>query len=167
MGTDENFDGNVVARKVLESEALLVASPSYLKAQGAPQQPEDLLAHDCLSLRMPHLQPRTWRLWQPSRPQEVKELDIQPKVLSNDTNSLLRAAIDGAGVMSVAVGLAAPHLAQGKLVRVLDPWITGRLAMYAAIPSRKFIPQRTRAFLDFLTDEARMRTAMALKAPRA
>lgn len=84
MGTDENFDGNVVARKVLESEALLVASPSYLKAQGAPQQPEDLLAHDCLSLRMPHLQPRTWRLWQPSRPQEVKELDIQPKVLSNE-----------------------------------------------------------------------------------
>ena len=50
------------------------------------------------------------------------------------------------------------------LVRVLAPWITGRLSMYAAVPTRKFMPQRTRVFLDFLVEETRLQTAKALQA---
>ena len=49
-------------------------------------------------------------------------------------------------------------------MRVLSPWITGRLAMYAALPSRKFIPQRTRVFLDFLLQETRQQASQALAA---
>ena len=162
MGADASFDGNVVARKILESEAILVASPQYLQERGTPKRPQDLLTHDCLSLKLPQLQSRSWQLWREEEPQSVVELDVKPKISSNSSDSLVRAAIDGAGVTAVAVGLAVPHLAQGDLVRVLAPWITGRLAMYAAIPSRKFIPRRTLAFLDFLADEARSRTARAL-----
>jgi DNA-binding transcriptional LysR family regulator len=76
----------------------------------------------------------------------------------------LRAALDGAGITSVAVDMVAPYLTRGELVRVLAPWITGRLSMYAAVPTRKFMPQRTRVFLDFLVEETRLQTAKALQA---
>ncbi|MCD2513307.1 hypothetical protein [Comamonas endophytica] len=47
---------------------------------------------------------------------------------------------------------------------MLSPWITGRLVMYAVLPSRKFIPQRTRVFLDDLTEQARAQAGTALQA---
>ena len=60
--------------------------------------------------------------------------------------------------------VAAPLIADGDLVRVLSPWITNRLTMYAALPSRKFMPQRTRVFLDYLTEQTRLGVAQALSA---
>ncbi|MEY3871256.1 MAG: hypothetical protein RLZZ296_251, partial [Pseudomonadota bacterium] len=60
--------------------------------------------------------------------------------------------------------LVAAHLTRGELVRVLSPWITGRLALYAALPSRKFIPQRTRIFLDYLVEETQLQTTKAMEA---
>ena len=51
--------------------------------------------------------------------------------------------------------LIADLLHSGELVRVLPAWITGRNTLYAALPSRKFIPARTSVFLEFLTDYTR------------
>ena len=164
LGTDESFNGDVIARKVLESEAILVASPEYLRRRGAPQQPQDLMQHDCLRLKMPHIRPRMWQMWCPDNPTQPIEIDIQPVLLVNHTDSLLRAALDGAGITSVAMDMVAPYLTRGELVRVLAPWITGRLSMYAAVPTRKFMPQRTRVFLDFLIEETRLQKAKALQA---
>jgi DNA-binding transcriptional LysR family regulator len=164
LGTDNSFDGDVVARKVIESEAILVASPDYLKRRGRLQVPEDLSRHECLRLKWPGGQPRTWRMWHPEHPEQVVEVDVQPILLANHTDTLLRATLDGAGITSVSVDLVAPHLTRGELVRVLSPWITGRLALYAALPSRKFIPQRTRIFLDYLVKETQLQSTKALEA---
>jgi len=43
----------------------------------------------------------------------------------------------------------------GTLRRVLSPWITARLALVAALPSRKYMPLRTRAFMDYLIEYSR------------
>lgn len=58
--------------------------------------------------------------------------------------------------------VVAPHLASGQLVQVLQPWTYGQLTLYAALPSRQFLPQRTRVFLDFLTEQTRLLVAKAL-----
>jgi DNA-binding transcriptional LysR family regulator len=76
----------------------------------------------------------------------------------------LRAVIDGAGIMSLSMEIAAPYLTQGTLKRVLSPWITGRVSLYAALPSRKFIPDRTRIFLEYLIEQTRLQTETALQA---
>lgn len=162
LGTDDSFDADVVARKVIESEAILVASPAYLKRQGTPQRPEDLVQHECLAQKMPNSRSRLWRMWCPEKPTQPLDIDIQPVLIANHTDSLLRATLDGTGITSVAMDIVAPYLSRGELVRVLAPWITGRLMMYAALPSRKFIPQRTRVFLDFLVEETRLQNAKAM-----
>src|SRR5690606_31265382 len=127
MGTDESFDGDIVARKIIESDAFLVASPAYLQRRGEPRSPQDLAGHDCLRLKLPQTRPRIWLLWNPEQHDESVEVEIQPVLLANHTDTLLKATLDGAGITSVSIDIAAPYLTQGELVRVLSPWITGRL----------------------------------------
>ena len=40
-------------------------------------------------------------------------------------------------------------------MRVLRQWTQGRIAVYAALPSRRFVPLRVQAFLDFITSQTR------------
>lgn len=154
LATDEGFDSNVVARRILTMEAVLVAAPSYLERQGTPRRPADLSVHQCLRLRLPGLRPNVWRLKRSGRGgEDVVDVPVQPVVWTNHNETLLRAALDGAGITSTTLEIAAPHLTKGELVRVLKPWVVGRPSIYAALPSRKFVPQRVRAFLDFMSEE--------------
>lgn len=164
IGGPEGFDADVVARLVGSSEAILVASPGYVKRKGMPQTPEELKHHDCLLLDLPHTRNGSWRLWQQTDPEQAAEVDLQPVMKANHTDTLLRATLDGAGITSVAVDIVAAYLTRGELVRVLNPWIIGRLQLYAAMPSRKFIPKRTRVFLDYLIEQTREQNRQALMA---
>ena len=164
MGVDQSFNSTVVARKVIEAEVILVASPAYLHSRGTPQAPEDLCHHDCLRLRQPGGRPRVWQMQRKAEPGTLVDIAVTPVIVANHTDTLLRATLDGAGITSVSMDIVAPYLARGELVRVLSPWTTGRLAMYAALPSRKFIPQRSRVFLDFLVEHTQLQARKAMQA---
>ena len=164
MPTDEAFDADVIARKISSTEAVLVASPAYIERKGAPATPQDLAKHEVLRLKAPGLRPRTWRLFNSARQDDPLDVAVEPGLWINHTDTLLRAALDGAGITSVAVDLVAPYLTRGELVRVLRPWITGRLSLYAALPSRKFLPERTRVFLEYLTEQTRIEVNSAMQA---
>ena len=164
LATDESFNADVIARKVIDSEAILVAAPAYVQRRGLPATPQALAQHDCLRLKTPNGRSRWWRLWRPGQPEQSEEVEIAPVLLANHADTLLRAALDGVGIAAVTLDLVAPYLMRGELVRVLSPWVTGRLTLYAALPSRKFIPQRTRVFLDYLLEQTREMSARALSA---
>lgn len=164
MGVDQSFNSAVVARKVIEAEVILVASPAYLHSRGTPQAPEDLCHHACLRLRQSGGRPRFWQMQRKGQPATVVDIAVTPVIVANHTDTLLRATLDGAGITSVSMDIVAPYLARGELVRVLSPWTTGRLAMYAALPSRKFIPQRSRVFLDFLVEHTQLQVRKAMEA---
>lgn len=153
FATDSTYDGDVVARKIASPQAILVAAPDYLRRKGAPHTPHDLMEHDCLRVKGGTFRTRLWRLQNADRPGEYVDLDVAPMLWSNHVDTLLRATLDGAGITSTTTELAAPYLASGELVRVLSPWIAGQLMLYAALPSRKFLPQRTRVFLDYLSEQ--------------
>lgn len=164
LATGVDFDANVIARKVVESQAILVAAPAYLARKGAPRTPQDLASHDCLRLKWGSGRARNWRLWSEFDGQAEVDVDVQPVVWANHTDTLLRATLAGAGITSVALDMVAPYLTRGELVRVLPPWITGRLAIYAALSSRKFMPQRTRVFLDYMIQQANEMNVAAMEA---
>jgi DNA-binding transcriptional LysR family regulator len=164
IGAGSDFDANIVARKVMESETVLVAAPAYLQRRGHPQRPEDLTRHDCLRDRVVAGHARTWRMWREDVADSAVDIDVAPVMQSNHTDSILRATLDGMGITSVPMDLVAAYLNSGELVRVLAPWITGRPTLYAALPSRKFIPQRTRVFLDYLVERTREGITRARKA---
>lgn len=140
----------VVVRTLLRTVAVFCAAPSYLERYGVPQGPEDLMQHRFLRLRTPGVRLRPVRLIDPTDNDRQVEVDPPTLLAANHTDTLLRATIDGAGISSQPADLLAPHLRSGALQRVLAPWITNRLTLVAALPSRKFLPARSRAFLDHL-----------------
>lgn len=163
LGTSTGFDANVIARKVIASEAILLASPDYVRRRGMPQRPEDLARHDCLRLKPSVGRSRVWRLLNAADGDRPTEVEVEPVLWANHTDTLMHAALDGAGITATTLELAAPMLASGRLVRVLSPWITDRLNLYAALPSRKFMPRRTQVFLDYLVAQTRQRVDQALR----
>ncbi|HUH40052.1 MAG TPA: LysR substrate-binding domain-containing protein, partial [Castellaniella sp.] len=163
LGVDASFDADIVARKILESNVVLVASPDYVARKGNPTSPEDLRAHECLRLRKAGGSAGAWRLWRELNPGHVIEVNVDPVLIANHTDTLLRAALDGAGITPISLDIIAPYLARREMIRVLKPWVTGRLAMYAALPSRKFVPQRSRVFLDYLVEQTRAQSDQAAR----
>lgn len=162
MGRKASFDANVIARKVLSSVTVLLASPEYLRRKGTPVRPEDLAQHDCLRIKPATGRTRAWRLLHETDETRFIDIEVQPVLWANHTDTLMHAALDGAGITATTVELAAPLIQNGDLVRVLNPWITDRLTMYAALPSRKFMPRRTEVFLDYLIEQTRARVDSAM-----
>lgn len=155
MGVDEGYDANVVARPLSTTEWILCAAPAYLARTGTPQLPSDLERHDYL--KFPRQQGggtsnRRLRLRPAQGGGEAVEVDMPIALQSISLDVLYRAALDGAGIAVLSRLLVANHLANGDLVHVLPDWMVGRLTIYAAVPSRKLIPARTRAFLEFISD---------------
>lgn len=145
----------VVARRILQSEAILVASTKYIERRGMPKTPEELAGHDCIYTRPDSDPIRGWTLWKTGDAKKVIEVEITPILMANHTDTLLKATVDGLGIASMARNIVQPYLASGEMVRVLEPWVTAELVMYAGLPSRQFIPQRVQVYLDYLIEYTR------------
>ncbi len=153
---DEGFDGDIVARPLATTDWIVCASPEYLKRAGTPKFPEQLRDHTYLKFQWPQNSGhygRQTRL-QPVLGGDSVEVDLKPSLKTTSFDVLLRAALDGAGITFLSRLLVASHLERGSLVQLLPDWIFGRFTIYAALPTRKFMPARTRAFLDFLAEFA-------------
>lgn len=150
-----DFNGDIIARQIISTQTVVVASPAYLRRKGTPQVPEDLRQHDCLRLRGKNGRVRRWQLRRIGSDAPAVEPDLVPALRTNHIDTLLRAALEGCGLTLASVELVAPYLAAGQLVHVLPEWVSGEVVLLAALPTRKFMPQRTRVFLDYLIAQAR------------
>lgn len=159
---DSSYDGDVIARKVMSTQIIMVASPDYLKRRGTPMTPQDLAGHDCLRQTQRGMRPRLMHLINAEQPDQQLDQEVNTVLWANHIDTLLRAASDGMGITSTSVELVAAQRATGELVRVVRPWIAGEITLFAALPSRKFLPRRTQVFLDYLTEQARLQVSTAL-----
>ncbi|RZL03622.1 MAG: LysR family transcriptional regulator [Rubrivivax sp.] len=167
---DENFDvsiigirgkpldGNFVARQLAHSTVVLCASPDYLARRGKPALPVDLLQHDMLSPKLPcelTFYPTSdgEALPQDGLKSVSVPLNLSSPVLSTShLDTSYAAVLAGLGIGGFPSYVIGQALMQGTLVRVLPQWQLFQLGIYAAIPSRRHLPARTRAFLDFLVN---------------
>ena len=156
MVAGEDFDANIVARPLLQGDAIVVASPQYLQRRGIPQEPHDLMQHDYLRDSGAAARSQTGpgrKLRLQSLDGKAIEVDVPAALQSVSTELLLRAAVDGAGVTVTSRLLAQEHLARGELMHILPAWVFSRYTVYAALPSGRMLPARTKVFLDFLTHQ--------------
>lgn len=161
LGAGRLYDANVVARPVIVSEGLLCASPRYLRSAGTPRQPEDLKNHALLRLNQAGIRQREWQLINPWEKDREVAVEVKPVLMANHSDTLMRATLDGTGISAQPLDLVANYLRDGQLRRVLAPWITGRFTLYAALPSRKYVPARARVFMEFLIEQTRLKAAEA------
>lgn len=145
---DARIDLDFICRPLVHSEYVFCASPDYLARHGEPRTPHELRDHRFLRLRNPGAQPGALDLSQSG--QARVSLELPAVMQSNDLETLLRATLDDGGISAQPVDLVAHLFEADRLRRVLSPWIAGHLTLMAVLASRKFVPSRTRAFLDHL-----------------
>jgi DNA-binding transcriptional LysR family regulator len=149
---------DIVTREVATSEAMLYASPAYLKKHGAPKMPADLQHHAMLQLRLAGTRVDQLRLVHRDSGAE-ETVPIAPLMSSDLSDPLLRATLEGVGISSNAQDIAGPYVRVGFLQPVLPQWMTGRLSLVAAYPSRQFLPARARVFLEHFIEHLRSNVA--------
>jgi DNA-binding transcriptional LysR family regulator len=155
VSINEGSDANFVARKIASAEWIVCASPSYLKRHGTPMQPADLAQHQYLRFPWPASSGRTSRGLRLSKLDASQaDVDIAMKTVlqSPSYDVLFSAALVGAGIAVFPKFPAENYLRTGALVHLLPEWIFGHFTVYAALPTRKLIPARTKAFLDFASE---------------
>lgn len=139
-----------VVRGVVDTTSILCASPDYLRRHGEPRLPQDLQAHAVVWLSLPDITSGSLRLIDETDLHREEAVSVSPVLICNDHEAVLRSTLEGAGISSQAMQVAAPMLRTGQLRRVLSPWIAERITLIAVFASRRHIPTRTRAFLDHL-----------------
>lgn len=146
------LDGNFVARPLASSTVVLCASPAYLKRRGMPTQLQDLQQHDMISAKLPELTfcPISGQADDGRDTVTIPLNKTSPVLSTGHLETTHAATVAGLGVGGFPSYVIAHDLANGALVRVLPQWQLFQLGMYAAIPSRRHLPARTRVFLDFL-----------------
>jgi DNA-binding transcriptional LysR family regulator len=147
----DSLDGNFVAHLLERSRVTLCAAPSYLKHHGTPQSPADLARHDCLMATAIE----TFRHWVfTAADGQGGDADFhfepEPSLSAPLVETVYAAAIAGLGIAALPQFVAEQALGRDALSALLPSWSMRPLSIYAAVPTRKHLPARTRAFLDHL-----------------
>jgi DNA-binding transcriptional LysR family regulator len=146
------LNASTVVRTIRQTSSILCASPEYLRRHGEPSTPQELAHHRFLRRRPPGQRLAPMVLVDPTGREPPVTVEAAPSFVTNHLDTALRATVEGAGISSQSMQMVAPMLKSGQLRRVLRPWITDRFTVVAALPSRKFMPARTRAVLDYLIE---------------
>lgn len=151
--TRELPDGDFIARRLARSEFIMCASPDYLDQRGRPQHPSELKQHDALLPPMPALM-RGLTLQRGDGQEEIT-LPMVPSRATLSTTHMdtnYAAALHGLGVAGLPSFMVEDALLEQALERVMPQWRLFGTTLWAGMPTRKYVPARTRAFLDFLLE---------------
>jgi len=138
-------DPYLAARHLADLSGGLYAGPKYLRRAGTPEHPDDLTAHAGLHLIGRDGEPTPWTL---SAGSDAWSGALVKRTLANAYDLLTWLAIGSAGVAALPDIFAKPHAGSGALVALMPEWRMRPSPVWAVFPSRKFVPLKTRAFVD-------------------
>lgn len=140
-------DSSLIARRLATMEAVLCASPDYLRQHGTPTRPEDLVQHRCLVYSLIRNY-ESWRFHDAGG--ALHTAKIHSYIKATNGEYLRDAAISGLGISLVPSFIAYRDIESGRLVPLLPDFRPPQLEIYAVYPPTRHLSQRVRAFVDFL-----------------
>lgn len=141
-------DSSLVARKLVDSNYLLVASPALLDGLPRLSVPRDL--GTCPVIGWTFTTPSSrWLLAHPE--QGSAEVAVEPRFTTDNLMLVLDAALAGVGVAQLPEVLCDAELRAGRLRIVLPGWAPPTITIHALFPSRRVLTPGGRVFLDMLS----------------
>jgi DNA-binding transcriptional LysR family regulator len=140
-------DSSLVSRQLASTRLVLCAAPEYLRRRGTPRHPSELAQHDVIGYSLLAMGDQ-WQFTGPEGPASVK---VRSRLVTNNGDTCLAAALRASGIQLQPTFLVARALAAGDLVEVLPQYRSIDLGIYAVYPTRKFVLPKVRAVLDFLS----------------
>ncbi|MDP3748929.1 MAG: LysR family transcriptional regulator [Phenylobacterium sp.] len=125
----------------------VVAAPEVVARYGRPEVPGDMLGKPCIRQRFPGGVDVAWEF---ERDGEVVRIEPEGPLVSTSIPVQMRAALEGVGFWSTFEGYVREHVAEGRLVAVLEDWQESFPGPFLYYPSRRQMPSALRAFIDFV-----------------
>lgn len=124
----------------------VVGSPGYFERRPAPQTPHELTLHRCINIR--HRPAGSIYAWEFEKDGKLFTVKGEGQLVFNSIIHVLNGALDGLGLGYVPEQLAAPHIAQGRLVQVLQPWCPVFEGYHLYYPNRRQASPAFSAFVE-------------------
>ena len=154
IASTEPLSGDFVARPLAKSEVVVCASPEYLHRMGRPKHPSEMIQHDVVIPPMVR-ELNFHSVGSPGSAAATETIRLgafRPVLTTTHIDTMYAAALAGLGIAGLPSFVVAQALRNKSLERVLPEWHMLSSTIYAAMPTRKHVPARTRVFLDFLVE---------------
>ena len=149
IGPRDRVPADMIAVRVMGlMKIAVVGAPAYFARQRPPRTPDDLARHSCVQYRREA--DGNVLLWQFERNRKSRRISVDGRVMVNDADLAVRAAIDGLGLAYTLESLAQPFLRSGQLVRVLEDWSPSFEGLFLYYPGHRQVPATLRAFIDMI-----------------
>jgi len=144
----EISDSALISRRIGATTAFLVAAPNYLKGRAVPEQPADLQEHDCIVYH------RWGRddVWWFASPEGAVSVSVRGRFRANNSEAVRRAALNGHGIALLSHLLVADDISAGRLCALMPAFPPARFPVTVVYPSRRNLPPRVRAVIEFLSE---------------
>ncbi|MEM9460151.1 MAG: LysR family transcriptional regulator [Myxococcota bacterium] len=146
----ELADSSLIARRIARFHRIVVAAPQYIEEHGAPQAPAELADHNCLAVGVNQRSMNRWEFVGPDGPELIT---VSGNFETNTMEALHDAAVAGIGIARVSPLLAAPALAAGELLPLLERFVPpARSTLQVVYPPKRHLSGAVRVFIDALVD---------------
>ena len=137
-------DSNLIARRIGPIHGTLVASPAYVRERGAPETPDQLLAHECLVQGT-----ETWRFVDAD-----KTIAVHPRGRFKADNgaALAAAAVAGLGIAALPDFLTQHELASGALVALMTRYPIVEAGIFIVRPPGQNPARKVRVLTELLVE---------------
>jgi DNA-binding transcriptional LysR family regulator len=140
----ELSDSNLIARKLVSRTMMLVASPKYLQAHGAPTHPNQLKHHRCIISNSDQ--------WSFNLEEGKKNIKVHGHLRSNNANVVLKACEQGLGIAYMPDTTFTDSIRSNRLIPLLQPYCMTGVTSWIVYHNKQFMPLRTRLAIDFLLE---------------
>ena len=141
----DQVEQDMIAMRLTPDVAtVIVGAPDYFARCPVPATPQDLLKHNCITLRLASGGKYAWELAEGARKVQAR---VSGQASFTGAYQMLNAAIAGAGLAFLTMDLAEAALADGRLVQVMSDWCAPFPGVHAYYSSRR---HPTRAFTTVL-----------------
>jgi DNA-binding transcriptional LysR family regulator len=136
----------LVARKLFPVRRVFCATPEYVRRNGTPRHPRDLLGHRI-----------GWYSGYPTRERlafhgvaEIVQVDLKPVLLTNSVHLLREYALEHAGIVCVPTLVASDAILDGRLLLMLPAYPLSSFWLSVFYPRTVRSALKLKLFLDVL-----------------
>src|ERR1700683_760135 len=149
IGPRDRVPADMIAVRVSgPMKIAVVGAPSYFARRRPPRTPDDLARHSCVQYRV--AAEGDVLVWRFERNRKSRRVSVDGRVMVNDIDLAVRAAVDGLGIAYAVEAVAEPFLRSGQLVRVLEDWSPSFEGLFLYYPGHRQVPATLRALIDLI-----------------
>jgi DNA-binding transcriptional LysR family regulator len=149
IGPRDRAPADMIAVRVMgPMKVVVVGAPTYFARRRPPRTPDDLARHSCVQYR--RAADGDVFAWPFERNRKSRRISVDGRVMVDDPDLAVRAAVDGLGITYTIEALAEPFLRSGQLVRVLEDWSPAFEGLFLYYPGHRRVPAALRALIDMI-----------------